>query len=82
MLSKISVPFQKDTSSTIKIILMILTVFLSLALVVTLFYTFFQKCDHLKFTYFKRNRHKSHPDDKADTDIPYSADDSIDENID
>lgn len=81
MLSKISVPFQKDTSSTIKIILMILTVFLSLALVVTLFYTCFQKCDRLKFTYFKR-QHKSPPDDKVDTDIPYSADDSIDENID
>ncbi|MFT9076431.1 hypothetical protein [Ethanoligenens sp.] len=75
MSPKIRAPFGESTSSTVKTVIMIVSIFASLCLIVGLFYAFFQKCDHMKFAYIKKhfqNTHKHTLDDDIDgtaTDI-------------
>lgn len=79
MLSKVCVPCQNQESPCpVKTILLIVSFFLSLALIITLFYTFFKRCDRLKFT-FKHKCPKEQPDD---TDIPLAADTTVDQPVD
>ncbi len=73
MLPKIQ--FEDQTSSKLKVICVVVSVFLSLAVIVALFYTFFQRCDRLKFTYLKKGRH-AHP---AETEEPNPEVDSTED---
>lgn len=80
MLSKVCVPFQqKESPCAVKTILMILSVFLSLALIVTLFYSFFKKCDRLKFSFHHKCQKESVDSAPTDTEIPLAADAPTDE---
>ncbi|ADU27017.1 hypothetical protein [Ethanoligenens harbinense] len=68
MLPKIHIPAGDQTSSTLKTIVVITSIFLSLAVIVALFYTFFQKCDRLKFTYLKKDHRHASPAESEETD--------------
>lgn len=72
MLSKIRDAFEEESISPIKVVLMIVSILVSLALVVALFYTFFSKCDRLKFSYRKRSKHNPLEDEPfSDADIAF-----------